>query len=228
MAIQDQISGFLPSFSGGGILTVVMFFVIIIILIMIGALVTYFVIMALVYNKRIVIFEKIGGRAEVTIRAKAREVKVGDGGDTAFYIQRVKKFVPTPTIQTGRRTYWYYKRNDGELINIGISDIDEQMRVVKAHFLDKEMRYSRTALQRNMRERYDKLKFWDKYGGLIMYTVLIAITGIMVYLLFDKFIEVSSSVASAVNSAKEVLDASRDLLLAVDNVQSGSGGIVPA
>lgn len=224
MAIQDYI----PSIETSSVLTVVMFFVIIIGAVIIGAVVTYLIVIASVYNKKIIIFEKISGRIEVTGRSKAREVRIGDGGDTAFYAQKLKRFLPTPTIQVGRRTYWYYKREDGELINIGISDVDEQMRKAKAHFLDKEMRYARSALQRNFGQRYDKIKFWDKYGGLIMYTLLIAITGIMTYLLFDKFIEVSGAVASSVSAAEAVLDAARDLLLAVDNVQSGSGGIVPA
>lgn len=228
MATTDTIREFIPTISTGGIGTVILFFVVVVALILISGLVTYFLVMFLVYNKRLVIFEKINGRIEVVARPKAREMKIGEGGDTAFYVQKIKKVIPTPSIQTGRRTYWFYRREDGELINIGIQDIDEQMRSVKAHFLDKEMRYSRTALQRNLGIRYDKVKFWDKYGGIILFTIYIAIVGIMVYLVFDKFIELAGQVAGIVNNADQVVQASKDLLIALDNVQSGTGGIIPA
>jgi len=47
----------------------------------------------------------------------------------------------------------------------------------------------------------------------------------MMWLLFDKYIEVSQAVSGAVQSAGEVLDATKQILGAVDSVGT-SGGLV--
>ena len=64
----------------------------------------------------------------------------------------------------GRRIYWYVIREDGEWIKFELEDIDQKMRKAGVHYLDKEMRYARTALEEALKERYDKPNFWKEYG----------------------------------------------------------------
>lgn len=212
---------------GGFAVSVVTFLILSFLSICIIIGVTIYLVNRLKYKYRIVVFEKINGIWQDTRKDKAMEFKLGKSGDNAFYIRRHKKIVPIPTIQTGIRKFWYAIREDGEWINIGIEDIDLAMRKVKARFLDKEMRHSRTAMQQLLKERYDKPSFWSVYGGLIAYTVLILITGIMMWLLFDKFLDIGNSVTGAVNTAQQVLEKADQILGKLDNLQSG-GGFVPA
>lgn len=205
------------------VFNLVTFFVLVIAFGILAGVITYLIVRRKKFNKKIVIFEKIAGRFEPAKKDRAMEVKLEKTGDTTFYLAKAKKYLPTPTIQTGRNTYWFAVREDGEWINIGIEDIDVKMREVQAHFLDKEMRYSRVALQRSLQERYDKPGFWAKYGGLIAYISLILVTGIMVWLLFDKFIEIAGQVANVVKSADAVMEVSERVVGALDNICAGSG-----
>lgn len=175
------------------------------------------------FNKKIIIFEKIGKNFEPSRKDRAMEVRIGDAGDTIFYLRKHKKYLPVPQIQTGRRVYWYVIREDSEWINIGIEDIDVKFKKLNAYFLDKEMRHSRVALHRNLKERYQQASFLSMYGGLMAYTGLIAITAMMSWFLFDKFLDVTGAIEASINAAKEVQEATRDILIALDNVQGGGG-----
>ncbi len=225
MGILDTVTATLNQY---GIIGYVTLFIIIIGVVIIVSGVTFWLIMKRLYGKKIVIFEKVGGTIQVTKRDVGRDVRIGEGGDYILYTRRFKKFLPTPQIQTGQNVFWYYIREDGEWINIGIEDIDTRMRKAKAHFLDKEMRYARTALQRNLKERLQKISFWDKYGAMIIWTLYIAVVGVMTWLLFDKWIELSSSVNAMLETQVQVIDLSREILQSVDNIKTGGEGITPA
>lgn len=191
----------------------------------IAFVVVYFVLRAK-YKFRVVIFERVDGRFKVTRRDMAKSEKLGEGGDEVFFLRKHKKLLPAPTIQTGNNIYWYFISDDGEWINFGPGDFDENRREIGAQFLDKEMRYARTSLDYMVKERYDKPGFWERYGGMVAYTVLILVTAIGFWLLLDKMLEISGSVNGAVQTAKEVLEESARLLGAIDTIQSGGAGYI--
>lgn len=217
MAILDTITSYIP-FSFNDVSFVITLIVFLIIFALLAAVSTWLIINRLLFSKKIVLFEKVGKTIEPTRKDRARILKWGDSGDTVFFTRKTKKYLPTPTIQTGRNTFWYYMREDGEWINIGIEDIDTKMKEVKAHFLDKEMRYGRVALHRNLEERFKKITFWDKYGGFIAYTVLIVIISISMYLMFDKFIAISNGLSGAMDAADKVIDKLNILLVNMDRI----------
>ena len=103
--------------------------------------------------------------------------------------------------------------------------MDEELGKVGVEPVDRDMRYMHVAIRRNIKERFETVTFLQKYGGLMAYTALIAVTGVMMWLLFDKFLAISGAVQGAVEAAEKVLEAAQQVLGAVDNVQSGGSGI---
>jgi len=227
MDIFDQAKAFIPNFSGSLIVSFVAWVIIFIVVCIAVGFGTYWYMNRKKFNKDVVIFEKVNGRFEPIGKDKAMEMKVGTGGDTMFVFRKSKQYEPRPSIQTGRNTYWFFRKEDGELINFGLADMDEQMRELDAHFLDKEMRYARAGLQKNLKDRYDKIGFWEKYGGLVAYIGLIAIVGIMTFLLFDKYIELADTVNTSIEASRKVMELAKEILGNVDTIQGGSG-IKPA
>ena len=221
-------TSYLPEFDGSMIFGVLTWFILIIVGGILVGIGSFFLIKRMKFNKKIIIFEKIGGKFEQTKIDRAITIRFGESGDSVIYCAKSKKHLPTPSIQTGRNIYWYAIREDGEWINIGIEDIDLEMKKLKVHYLDKEMRYARVALQRNLKERYQQQSFWSVYGGLVAYTSLIVITGVMFWLLIGKFVEIGSEVTSIMNTAKEIMKESRDVIAAVDNLKHGGSGLIPA
>lgn len=175
------------------------------------------------FSSKVVIFEKVSGRFEPTKKDRARFIPIGKGGDTVFLLKKFRKVLPNPEIQTGRNTYWYAIREDGEWINIGIEDIDTKARLMGARFLDKEMRYARTSLQAGIKERYEKSNWFKEHASLIVNIAAIVIIMVFLWLIVDKLIDLSSSVSSAVDAARAVLEETKNILGSLDNLQGGSG-----
>lgn len=218
--IGDTVGEFIPGISFGGIFGAIAILFIILIFGGIAIFIGYMMIQKKRFNKTINIFEKINGRIEHTSTDKAREMKIGRSGDSVFFLKRAKKALPTPTIQMGRRKYWYYIREDGEWINFGVEDIDAIMKLAGVHYLDKEMRYARTALEQGLKERFDKPNFWKEYGVMIASIGFIVILGVMMFLLFDKWIELASVTNEGVKTSGEVMKLARDILSAINNIQT--------
>jgi len=228
MAISD-ITDKIPDLGidAGQVFGALAWIAIIVVLGIIAGITTWIVMTSRKFNKKIIVFEKVGGRYEQTGSYRAMITKLGDSGDTVLYIKKIKKFVPTPSIQTGRNVYYFFIRKDREWINAGIEDFDEKSREMKVYFLDKEMRYARASLQKNLRERYVKLSFLEKYGGLIVWTTLCVVIIIGFILFMDKMLEITGSIDSMMKTAGEetekVLQAVEEVTNKLDNVCGGSG-----
>lgn len=175
------------------------------------------------YNKKIVVFEKVNGKFEPAKKDRAKVIPLGAGGDSVFYLKKGKKYLPTPELQTGRNTYWYFVREDQEWINFSPGDFDSQSKSMGALMLDKEMRYARTSLQAKIKERYDKPGFWAQYGGMVINVAAITIIMVFLFLIVLKMIELQGSVNGAISAVKPVLDQAERILGAVDNIGGGSG-----
>ncbi len=225
----DTIGGFIkvPNIDGAsifGFLTWVVVFIIFCVIVGIGA---FLIIRRLKFNKKVVIFEKVNGVFQPVSKDRAMFIKHGKAGDTVFYFRKMKRYQPNPTYQTGKNTYWFWLREDNELINFSPGDFDEQSRELGAKFLDKEMRYARTSLQETFKERYVKPSFMAQYGTFIFNIVAYAIIGVFLYLIVGELIKAIGSVEHLVESASAVVDSSKELLTAMDNINSGSSsGIV--
>lgn len=224
MAITDT----LPNISFGGFSNAIIYFIIFLAVIIVVGIIMFFLIQALRYKYKIVVFENLSGKGYVPTRKdRAAMVKLGDGGAEVLHLLRNKTYKNAYGKKMGKNTYWFVIGSDGFWYNVTIGDLDAKFFELGVVPVDRDMRYMQIALQRNLRERFEKITFWQKYGGLVAYTVLILITGILMYLLFDKWLDVSNGVSAAVEAAQGVVEASERLLGGVDAVQS-SGGLTPA
>jgi len=223
MALETDLLDKLPNINTGSIVGVVTYILVGLVILILLGVVAYVIILRLKFNRKIVIFEKINGKFEPARKDRAMFVRFGIGGDQIFFIKKLKKYVPIPELQTGRNTYWFFLRQDGELINFAPGDFDEQSKRMGAHFLDKEMRYARVSLQGHWKERYDKPKFWEKYGSLIINVIAILIIMVFLFLILDKFLSSLGTIESLMETQQTVLETNNRVLGALDNICSGSG-----
>jgi hypothetical protein len=235
MAWTDTISGYLfPSAGGSGgagiggmtIAWIILAIVLIMIFLGITVAIIIFVVNRYRYNMKIVVFKRVGKNIERVINDRAMAVRFGKG-DQIIYLKKAKRHMPLPTIQAARNEYWYFVREDGEWINIAIEDIDIRMRELKARFLDKEMRYSRTALQKGLADRYQKQGFWEKYGVMISYIILTLILIVGVYLWINKMIDLQTKQNFGMQATSDVM-VKADSIMARLNQICNVGGVKPA
>jgi|SRR3990172_6128970 len=228
MAELSDVTQYLPSkeslleFGKGTFSTLTIFLVVAIFLIIAG-IVVYFVVQRFKFNKKIEIWKKIGGHWERLGYDRAKELKYGMAGDSVFYLRKRRKYLPYPELQVGRNLYWFAIREDGEWINIDLEDVDFTMKRAKAKFLHPEMRYARTALLRNLKDRLDKPKFLEKYGMVLATFGSLIIILVFMWLIVDKLISIGDQLTGAISAVDPVLDKAEKILVAVDNVCANTG-----
>jgi len=162
------------------------------------------------YNKKVMIFRKVGTMIMPIASDKACFERVGAGGDYWCRTKKTKKILPRPKIQMGKNEFWFYEREDGEWINFSLSDFDEKMKSAGAYYVDEDMRLQRLGIQKNLQERFNKISFWDKYGGMIMSIIFILIITVCLVILFSKMEgnwEQATKTAEAIEHMAKSVDA---------------------
>lgn len=179
---------------------------------------TYWLILKLKYNKKIILFRKVGNKIVPVMIDKGMFERVGTAGDYWCRTKRMKKILPRPVIQMGKNEFWFYEREDGEWINIGLKDFDADMKKAGVYYVDEDMRLQRLGIQKNLRERFQKVTFWQKYGGLIMNVIFVLVMTVCLVVLFR---EMKGNWAAATSMATAV----RDMAQQVENMyrRVGSG-----
>lgn len=172
------------------------------------------------FNNKIIVWEKINGRWEITRRDKACVTSFGSSGDKVFFLKKARKYLPIGEIQTGRRTYWYAIREDQEWINIGMEDIDTAMKRVKSKFLHTEMRAWRTSFQSNLRQRLDKPSFMQQYGTIVVSIIFIIICGLIMFFLTYQVVQAIQKLQALFETATKVMAQNERILATIDNLQN--------
>ncbi len=228
MAITDDLPNFGIDGISGTVRLVAWAGLLILMLIVVGVLVFWYF-NNKKYDKRIVILEDVAGSDDLEIvgRDKATLVKMGQSGMEILYLQKRKKYLGAYGKRMGKNIYNFAIGPDGFWYNITLGGLTEGLDRVKIKPTNVNMRYQNEGLMQTIKDRYNQTTFLQKYGGLIAYVLLIMITIIMVLLLFDKFIEVSSSVNRAVDSAALVQEETKKIIGALDSLKA-TGGIQSA
>jgi len=215
--ISEGISQVVPKLSFSGMTDS---FILLGIILLVGGLLavgTIFLVKKLKYNKKILLFKKVGNQNVPVLMDKAMFERVGSAGDYWCVLQKTKKIIPRPRIQMRKNEYWFYERDDGEWINFSLRDFDEQMRTANAHYIDEDMRLERLGIQKNLRDNFKKVTFWQKYGGMITSFLFILIVSIM-------FIVLAKEWSGAIQNTSAMASAVKDMAIAISNLQ-GSGAV---
>lgn len=224
VSIGETISGFTSGFQFGGVVGWITILIMVgVIAAIVGALTYWFVIYSK-YNIKITVLENIAGQGYVPSRKdKARVVKIGDGGEEVLELKKHKVYRTAYGKKIGKRTYAFAIGSDGYWYNITFGNLDTRLRELGVEPVDRDMRYMHVAIRRNIKDRYEKITFLQKYGGLLAYTALVAVTGVFMWLIFDKFLEIGSTVTSAVQLAADVNEQTAKLISALDSLGGSSG-----
>ena len=137
---------------------------------------------------------------------KGRYMRFGMAGDKLFHLRKSKKYIAPPTIQTGTNLWLFWEREDGEIINIGIGDIDEQMRKAGAYFVDTDMRMQRLGIEKNLKDRLMKESWFSKYASTIAGVIFVILVTVALVVLFSKLIDVATAMDNMAGSVKTMAD----------------------
>ncbi len=223
MAAQDNfmaaLSGMKPSFTLGlGSKWIALIFILII-LVMIAVILVFY---TRSYNQKVILFKEIGGSIRKVGEDRAKFIRISNAGDKIFFIRKHKKYVANPDKQAAPLEYWFFIRSDGEWINFVMKSLDDEMREAGAFYTDKDMRMSRLAIEKILRERLQKKNWLLENLPLLINIGFIVIIMVVLILLFREWSATGNVLAGVSNAVTENAKA-------VMNMQSacGTGGLVP-
>lgn len=217
---------YLPDVSWGGAGMVIVWFVVAILFLVGVAIGVYFFIRWLKFNKTIVILEDVQGSddLEPVGKDKAMLVKVAKSGMEVLWLRKKKVYKGAYGKRMGKNTYYFGIGPDGYWYNVTLGSLQEGLSKVGIRPTPVNMRYQNEALQEIIKERYNQITFMQKYGAMIAFIALIAIFGVMAYLMIDKFADTASLTNTNLEIVKDVQLGTKELIGAMDNMCSGGGG----
>jgi len=166
------------------------------------------------------LYKMIGAKAIKIGVYKAKDFKIGLAGDKLWFCPKAKKYIIPATIQTAPSEYPHFERSDGEWINFGLGDIDEEMKLAGVKYIHQDMRSNRIAISNLLEARFKgKQSFWDKYGNMVAQAIFYMIVCICMVVIFYQW-------STIIDNTNLLLDK----IIAYDkfNHVNGTRGVVPA
>lgn len=219
----------MPSINSAGITSTILWGLIILLIVVIGGFVMWMRFQNKLYNKKVVVFENIGGLGyQKTGEDTARLVKIGDGGEEILFLRKRKSFKTAYGKKMGTNTYWFAVGQDGYWYNCTLGDLDAKMGMLDIEPVDRDMRYMHVAIRKNIQDRYKKTSFMDKYGTVVINSVFLLIMLLGLWFIADK---VAGGIKELVVGLKN-MEASNELtkqaLAQVQTICQGGSGYIKA
>lgn len=173
------------------------------------------------YNKSIVWFEEIHGEMAHVGTDKACEMMIPHTNIPVFYIKKKNLYLPRPTIRSGKNEYWFAIRNNQEIVNFSMKNLNKEMEQANLNFDHTDMRYAQTNLKELIKRNYrDKSQsWWREYKDVISLVLLIAVLTFSFIFLFSKIGTLISQVGALIEQADKLVQLAQ-------TKASGSGVII--
>ena len=148
------------------------------------------------YNQKIYFFEEINGEFIPIEDCMARELTIPNTDVRVFYIKSKDMYMPRGVKKMGKSAYWYAIRNNREIINFRIKNMNREMEDAGLDFDHTDMRYAYDNLKEIIKRNYkDKnVKWWEVYSTLINLVVYVFVFTMAFYFLISKIGGLLSSI----------------------------------
>ncbi len=169
------------------------------------------------YNKKIHWFEEVNGSIVPVDEDLATEITIPNTNITTFYIKKKDLYLPRPTKRMGKDSYWFVIKNNREIVNFTMKNINDEMKEGNLDYDHTDMRYAlvnlRALIQRNYRD--NSKPWWREYKDVIGLVILI-------FVLSLSFFFIISKVAVLIDKAGLLIDHADQLVKSAEALR-GSG-----
>lgn len=213
----------LPSMGGSFFSGVMWLILIFVVFLVIGGMFYYWYYLKKqkkLYKHKIFWFEEVHGCMVPIENNQARELTIPGTHINIFYIKEKDMYLPRPVKRMGKDNYWYAIRNNREIVNFTMKNINDEMKQAKLEFDHTDMRYALTNLLALIKRNYrDKSQvWWREYKDVIVLVVYI-------FVLTLSFIFIVSKVGTLIDKVGNLIEHAEQLIK-VAEAKSGSGVMV--
>jgi len=172
------------------------------------------------YNKKIFWFEEVNGNIVPIGEDLACELIVPGTNINVFYIKAKDMYLPRPVKRMGKDSYWFVIKNNREIVNFTMTNINDEMKEANLDYDHTDMRYALTNLKELIKRNYrDKSQpWWREYKDIISIVIL-------VFVLTLSFIFIISKVGGLIDQVGTLIDHA-DTLIKVAETKTASSGVV--
>lgn len=175
------------------------------------------------FNKTIVKFREINGVTRRVGIEKAREVVLPNTSVRAFFLKNSKFFIPRPSKETSENEFWFFIREDGEWVNVGLGNLNKMLKELGIKYDHTDTRMANAALKKLVDASYKKTNWMKEWAPYIGYAVIIIMLGIAGYLVMGESAKVIGASAGNVEALKDITVTLNDILININNIASSSG-----
>jgi len=171
------------------------------------------------YNKKIFWFEEVNGVPIPVGEDTAKELIIPETNISVFYIKEKDLYLPRPVKRMGKDAYWFMIKNNREIVNFALKNMNEEMTKANLNYDHTDQRYAWTNLKELIKRNYrDKSQpWWREFKDVIGLVVLI-------FVLTLSFIFIISKVGGLIDKVGVLIDHA-DQLIKLAQTTSGSGVI---
>lgn len=197
--------------------------IIFVLLCLVAGAITYWYLSKKSWNKQIVKVKEVNGITRRVGIERAKEITLPGTSVRAFYLKESKFYIPRPSIETGMNEFWYFIRQDGEWVNVGLANINDEMKSLGLKYDHSDMRMANAALKRLVDKSYKKSNWLKEYAPYIGFAVIIIMVAIGGYMVIGESAKIVSSTNGNVEALERITETMNGILSNLNNIASSSG-----
>ena len=172
------------------------------------------------YNKKIFWFEEVHGYMIPIGEDVACELIIPGTNINVFYIKEKEMYLPRPVKRMGKDAYWFAVKNNREIVNFTMLNINDEMKEAKLDYDHTDMRYALTNLKELIKRNYrDKSQpWWREYKEVISLVILIFVLTLSFIFIISKVGDLIGQVGSLIEHA--------DTLIQIAETKASSSGVI--
>ena len=211
---------------GSILVTTISWIILILVFLGISGLILYIWWMRKLYKHKIIIFESDGKNISDSTKDTAKEIKIGDLGLNIFYCRKHKKYIPRPSLQSGKNKWYFRKLSNDMWENFQIKD-DETPDMLSLRVVDKNLLERNVGIRKGIETRYKNSNWLKENAVMLLSAGVIIFLVVFGWLYADKLISMTKEVAGVTNAQREITTQQADIMATLSKMlDSAKGGYV--
>ncbi len=149
----------------------------------------------------------------------AKLIKIHNSPQQFLYLRKLK----VPRVHYGRKiannTYAYVIAPNGLWYNFVFETFEHSAKRANIEITDKNTAMAYEAMRQSFENEFGKKDFWEKYGGIIIYGIFIIITGLILWFMFGRMLQITDKIRTLIDSLNVLTEQTKNLIESAGRIE---------